>query len=104
MTELFHWASQFMKGKRMGKRMTYNCAYLRVNPIEPWPGVVDRRRWLATAQDLVNKIKRHCDIESVSIEHDIETVCEFCGCDWEKGNNLYNGGCCDKDKEKGHDQ
>ena len=81
----------------MAKKTVYNCAYLRVDLIEPYPA--DRKHWLREAEEVLKSIKRHCDVESVTIEADAEYVCGFCGYNWGEESDSYNGGCCNEDQQ-----
>ncbi len=84
---------------KMAKKTIYNCAYLKVEVDRPGfyskqPG---REDWRRVAEDLSTQIKRHCDgVTSVSIEHDVDEVCEFCGWPWTEKSDTHNE-CCAED-------
>jgi len=84
----------------MAKKKIFNCVFLEVAIEKPGWGVLSKEHWYGAARDVVSQIKRHCDgVSTINIQPDIDVVCEFCGWDWtEYDSNLYNGGCCDKDK------
>jgi len=50
-------------------------------------------------EQMVRQIKRHVDdVGSVSVESEMEAVCEHCGSDWsEERDSPHNAGCCEKD-------
>jgi hypothetical protein len=56
---------------------------------------------LTLCKEIVSNINRHVDnIGSVSVIHDIEKECEFCGSIWTEDSDIYNGGCCDEDEDE----
>jgi len=84
----------------MAKKEIFNCAYLEVAIERPFTSTAPSpEHWVAAAQDVVAQIKRHVDgVSHININDDIDEVCEFCLCGWTEDNDLYNGGCCDKDE------
>lgn len=81
----------------MAKKTSYKCAWLRVDLCAPYK--YDRLEWRREAEITLKQIKRHCDVESITIEADIDVVCSFCGDFWTEESGEYNGGCCDKDEQ-----
>jgi hypothetical protein len=37
------------------------------------------------------------ELEGIRVVEESHAVCEFCGTPWEADNELFNGGCCDRD-------
>jgi rubrerythrin len=47
-----------------------------------------------SAEELLKQIKRHCDATRLTMEWD--TVCGFCGYQWETDPTTHEPVCCDK--------
>jgi hypothetical protein len=91
----------------MARKTLYNCAFLKVEIERPflYKREVEREDWLRLAKDLKESIERHCDsFSSISIEHDTEDICEFCGASWTEDGDVDNGGCCSADVKEGGTQ
>lgn len=59
-----------------------------------------QRQYQERCEEIMADVKRHVDqVGYVSVECDIEHVCEHCGGTWTEESATYNGGCCDKDEE-----
>lgn len=87
----------------MGKQIRISGVTVQVEVDPPWllTGMdtkEERRKWLNSANTLIDEIKRHCDsYTDVGYEIEQEAVCSSCGDPWENGSGPHNGGCCAQD-------
>jgi len=83
----------------MAKKEIFNCAYLEIALEKPRLREPTPNQWIDAARTVLAQIKRHVDgVSSVTIQTDIDEVCEFCLCNWTEDDDSYNGGCCNEDE------
>ena len=67
----------------MSKKTILENWRVEVEPCQPFYSKRTPEDMRRACEEVKREIKRHCDVESVSVMYDTRNECEFCHRDWE---------------------